>query len=130
MLIGIDPFIGNKGIFFLHGEIIDSLKEIGFCTLNQIKRPRRVVRKGHYWLNSKDIRLPFIRLQNGIIILIKYLFVGIKLNDYEDIIMWVWDKQMVIFQQIFLMKLSLIRYPLQIIDGGIESYGTGRFHES
>ena len=93
MLIGIDPFIGNKGIFFLHGEIIDNLKEIGFSTLNQIKRPRWVVLKGGYWLNSKDIGFSFIRFQNGIIILIRYLSIGIKLNDYEDRIVWVWDKK-------------------------------------
>ena len=50
VIIGMDPFVGDKEILYMPKEIVDNIKWISMSTLDKLKRPEWLVLKGGYGL--------------------------------------------------------------------------------
>ena len=54
-MVGIDPILGLGENFQLSPYILDYLVEIGYVTLEHMRRPKWLKRDSSYWYTTKDL---------------------------------------------------------------------------
>ena len=91
--MGVDPFVGSEDSFTLSLYVIDYVREMGFSTLNHIRRLGWLKSSSSYWLVVADRGL-------GIHSPVKWMkhignlnIASIQLMEENDWVVWAFNKK-------------------------------------